>query len=130
MTVTAAHDSWVWEGGVLSCGCGYSGPDRHHPTRDYDADPAPCHVRANGPWHSLTCERGWAPCGIDVGAPWTGPVMPDPWQTAEIIYNTHGCSCDEHPTNGATASCRAWRRRAAEHTAAALLAAGNARAGL
>ena len=42
-------------------------------------------------------------------------------EAMEIIYLTHGCSCDEHPTNGSTASCKAWRRRAAEQVAAALL---------
>lgn len=41
-------------------------------------------------------------------------------EVVEIIYLTHGCSCDEHPSNGTSAACEAWRRRAAEQVAAAL----------
>ena len=41
-------------------------------------------------------------------------------EVVEVIYLTHGCSCDEHPSNGTSAACKAWRRRAAEQVAAAL----------
>lgn len=108
-----AHDSWVFEGGLVSCSCGYSGPGEGC----YICRPGDPHAAQEG---CEDCHNTWR---VDYAA---GRSLVE---VAQVIYDMHGCSCDEHETNGHAASCRRWRRKQAGRIATALLAVGNPHVG-
>lgn len=43
---------------------------------------------------------------------------------ARIIHQTHGCTCQEHPSVGVSADCDAWLKAQAEGVADTILASG------
>jgi hypothetical protein len=47
--------------------------------------------------------------------------VPPVEELAELIYRLHGCSCEEHPSNGVTRTCTEWRRNRAQAAAEAIL---------